>query len=277
MQRLIVISDLDGTLLDGDYSLAAAAPALQMLRAHKIPLILCSSKTRPEIEYYREQLGNQHPFISENGGGVFIPEGYFPPRVFRHGPLAEELGGYWLFRLGAPYALLRHALGELRREGFELTGFGDMSVTEISALTRLPLAQAALAKERDFDEPFLFRGTPREQTRLEESIRRHRLHLTRGRLWHLLGDSDKGRAVALLLTCYRASGDDLLAIGLGDQRNDFPLLEQVDIPILIRQPEGDYAPGFTAPGLLHSDRVGPAGWNEMLLSLLPTLLENVPK
>jgi len=277
MQRLIVITDLDGTLLDADYSFAAAAPALQLLAEYQIPLILCSSKTRPEIEYYRTQLGNQHPFISENGGGVFIPEGYFPPRVFRHGPLAEELGGYWLFRLGAPYGLLRHALVDLRRKGFDLTGFGDMSVAEISALTGLPLAQAALAKERDFDEPFLFQGTPREQTRLAESIRRNRLHLTRGRLWHLLGDSDKGRAVALLLACYRARGDDLLSIGLGDQPNDFPLLKQVDIPALIRRPEGTYAPGFTAPGLLHSDNVGPAGWNEILLRLLPPLLENKPR
>lgn len=277
MPRLIVISDLDGTLLDAAYSFAAAAPALRLLAEHQIPLILCSSKTRPEIEDYRMQLGNHHPFISENGGGVFIPEGYFPPRVFRRAPLAEEIGGYWLFRLGAPYALLRHTLVELRREGFDLTGFGDMSVAEISALTDLPLAQAARAKERDFDEPFYFRGTPNEQLHLEERVRQHRLHLTRGRIWHLLGDSDKGRAVALLLASYRALGDDLLTIGLGDQRNDFPLLEQVDIPVLIRQPEGGFAPDFTAPGLLRSDSVGPAGWNEILLRLLPPLLEIEPR
>lgn len=272
MRRVIVISDLDGTLLDGNYSCAAAAPALQFLAAHKIPLILCSSKTRTEIEYYRAQLDNHDPFISENGGGVFVPTAYFPPALFRHHPRLEDIDRYAMIRLGAPYPRLRQALITLRRQGFELTGFGDMSVAEICDLTGLPPAQAALAKERDFDEPFVFQGTPRDENRLAERVHQEGLHLTRGRLWHLLGDSDKGRAVAILLDCYRACGEELVSIGLGDQRNDFPLLEQVDIPILIRQPEGGYAPGCTVRGVQHSDSVGPAGWNEVLLRLLPPLL-----
>ncbi|HLF86164.1 MAG TPA: HAD hydrolase family protein, partial [Nitrospiria bacterium] len=76
------MTDLDGTLLHPKtYSFDAARPALTLIKERRIPLILCSSKTRGEIELYRKWLGNQHPFISENGGGIFIPRGYFESTI----------------------------------------------------------------------------------------------------------------------------------------------------------------------------------------------------
>ena len=78
MKKLIIFTDLDGTLLDHKtYSFENAFEALQAIKEKNIPLIICSSKTRSEIEYYREKLSNNHPFVSENGGGIFLPEGYF--------------------------------------------------------------------------------------------------------------------------------------------------------------------------------------------------------
>ena len=65
----VIFTDLDGTLLDADtFSFDPAEPALRLIRARSIPLILSSSKTRAEIEVYRKRLDNSHPFISENGG-----------------------------------------------------------------------------------------------------------------------------------------------------------------------------------------------------------------
>jgi len=72
MAKIIVFTDLDGTLLHPrTYSFEAAMPALKLIKEKDIPLILCSSKTRAEIEVYRKKLDNQHPFVSENGGGIF--------------------------------------------------------------------------------------------------------------------------------------------------------------------------------------------------------------
>jgi len=76
--RLIVFSDLDGTLLDHEtYQFDAAQPALDLLKQHGIPLILNSSKTRAEITAIRDQLQNTAPFIIENGAAVIIPPGWF--------------------------------------------------------------------------------------------------------------------------------------------------------------------------------------------------------
>lgn len=78
MKKIIIVTDLDGTLLDcSDYSFDKALPALQLIKEKNIQLIICSSKTRKEIEHYRKKLYNLHPFVSENGGGIFIPKGYF--------------------------------------------------------------------------------------------------------------------------------------------------------------------------------------------------------
>ena len=73
MSRTIVITDLDGTLLDDAYSFEAARPALDLLREKKVPIVVCSSKTRSEIELYREKIGLRGPFIVENGGGPPCP------------------------------------------------------------------------------------------------------------------------------------------------------------------------------------------------------------
>jgi mannosyl-3-phosphoglycerate phosphatase len=159
MKKLIIFTDLDGTLLDySNYSFEAAMPALQLIKEKNIPLIICSSKKRKEIEHYRKKLYNLHPFISENGGGVFIPKGYFNFQLSDPRLVIEEDKQYHLIRLGAKYSDLRNALNELRAEGFDIKGFGDMTVEEVTALTGLNIDEAEMAKVRDFDEPFVFAG-----------------------------------------------------------------------------------------------------------------------
>lgn len=265
---VIIFSDLDGTLLDETYSFAAAMPALEMIAARNIPLVLCSSKTRGEIERYRSRLGNREPFISENGGGIFIPEVSFPAdaRGVRHEFLS--IAGYRVIRLGMPYARLRQALGELRKEGFPVTGFGDLSADEVAARTALPREEALLAQQRDFDEPFFFDGNSAEQEKLAVSVQAKGLHLTRGVYHHLLGDNDKGKAVHILTEIYRSRYGRVTTIALGDSPNDLPMLERVDFPVAVQRPDGRHHPALDMPNLRRADGIGPAGWNRAVLELL---------
>ena len=75
--KLVIFSDMDGTLLDSKYSFRDAEKALDLIKKKKVPLILSSSKTRAELELYRKKMRNRHPFIVENGGAIFIPKNYF--------------------------------------------------------------------------------------------------------------------------------------------------------------------------------------------------------
>jgi len=121
---LVVISDVDGCLLDGRYSSDAASEALEALRARRIPLVLCSSKTSAELQALQERLGLGCPFICENGAEIYVPPGYFPFDI----PGSIRRKGYEVVVFGGSY---RDVVSALRRAALEahvsLVLFADMS------------------------------------------------------------------------------------------------------------------------------------------------------
>lgn len=261
--KTIIFTDLDGTLLHPKtYSFEAARPALDKVRERDIPLVFVSSKTRAELEVWRRRLDNHHPFITENGGGIFIPEDYF---AF---PVEEEMrNGYTVVSLGAPYAEIRRRFAEMReRLSIAVQGFGDMTVDEIAALVGLSHEDAVLAKEREFGEPFFFEGEV--DGRFFKAIEAQGLCWTQGRFFHLMGDNDKGKAMRILKKYYAVDYDRIISIGLGDGFNDLPLLQEVDRPVLIPKEDGSYDPRIDLSGLIRAKGIGPAGWNEAVLELI---------
>ncbi len=279
-KKLIIFTDLDRTLLDSNYSFKNALPALRLIRKKNIPLILCSSKTRTEIEHYRKKLKNIHPFISENGGGIYIPKSYF--RFQGSGDFGElsravrgqgeENEKYHIIKLGAKYSDLRKALCELRAKGFDVRGFGDMSIKEISGLTSLKTAEAKLAKQRDFDEPFVFKGSKASLNKLKQNIKLMGLTYTQGEFFHIKGKSDKGRAVEILKELYDVQNSKIITIALGDSPNDIEMLQNVDYPIVIQKPDGSYDKRIKVKKLIKAEGIGSEGWNRAVRSLLNKLL-----
>ncbi|MCK7478420.1 MAG: HAD hydrolase family protein [Candidatus Moduliflexus flocculans] len=153
MPHTIIFSDLDGTLLDDQtYSYEPARDALEIVMETGTPLVFCTSKTRSETERWRGTLANVHPFIVENGGAVFVPEGYFGPDA----GFDKRDGGYGILEFGRPYPEIRQALEGIRGStGLPLRGFGDMTVEEIAARCGFTRQDAALAATREYDEPFI--------------------------------------------------------------------------------------------------------------------------
>jgi mannosyl-3-phosphoglycerate phosphatase family protein len=269
MKQFVFFTDLDGTLLDYyNYSFDDARPALARLAGRRIPLVICSSKTRAEIEYYRERIDNHHPFISENGGGIFIPKGYFHFPIHAGECSVHEEGDYIVMRLGAHYAQLREAIASLKREGFRIKGFGDMTPEEIAEVTGLEMAEAKMSKMRDFDEPFFFQGSGEEQKRLLDAIRGKGFNYTRGRFFHLLGNSDKGKAVSILTALFKKASGNITTVALGDNPNDLPMLESADMPVIVQKHDGSYDPGIDLPRFLKAEGVGPRGWNNIVERIL---------
>jgi hydroxypyruvate reductase len=263
MQNMILFTDMDGTLLDSkSYSFKKALPALKLIQDRDIPLILCSSKTRAEIVRYRQLLNNRHPFISENGGGIFIPQGYFSVPVE-----AGVLDGYSVITLGTPYVDILYHFARLRKRfPVQVRGFADMSNEEVAELTGLPQAEARLAKQRDFEEPFIFEGAPNE--RFLHAIESINLRWTQGRIFHIMGNHDKGRAVNILKSLYEQQYGAVTSVGLGDSLNDLPMLKVVDRAVLVRHVDGSCDARIEIPGLQKTRLPGSAGWNETMLQLL---------
>ena len=266
----IIFTDLDGTLLEHQtYSFAAALPAIELVKDRAIPLVFCSSKTRPEIEYWRGRLDNRHPFIAENGGGIFVPFSYFSAGdMDAVGHTAERINGYSVLVLGTPYPTLRRVLGELQRDGFKIKGFGDMDTSEVAKITRLSPEEAKLAKSREFDEPFIFQGGPEELDRLLAAIEGRGLRYSQGKFYHIMGDNDKGKAVDVLKELYRRKFGDIITIALGDSPLDLPMLEKADHPVLVQDDKGEHDRRIVLPNLIRVEGIGPEGWSKAVLEFI---------
>lgn len=271
--NLIFFTDLDGTLLDHDsYSWAAAQEALDELARRRMPLVFVTSKTRAELDVLRRKMGHGHPFVTENGGGVFIPLSYFPKRMEDTVPAGHQ---HVCIPLARPYGEIIAALDEIAQEtGVNVVGFHHMSAREIAQNTGLQLRDAELARQREFDEPFFFAGDEKEQQRFVTAAGQRGLTVARGgRFWHLFGGSDKGRAVKRLMSLYREAlrgATRIRAVALGDSANDLPMLQAADTAILVAKPGGSYDEEVLAqlPRAIRAPAPGPAGWNAAVLELL---------
>jgi predicted mannosyl-3-phosphoglycerate phosphatase (HAD superfamily) len=141
-----------------------------------------------------------------------------------------------------------------------------MTIAEIAALTGLDEGAAALARQRDFDEPFIFDGDPDEN--FLRAIEAAGLRWTQGRIFHIMGRHDKGCAVDRLLALYRQQFGEIESIALGDSLNDLLMLAAVDHPVLIRHRDGSHDHRIAMNNLMKTELAGPAGWNEAMMQML---------
>ncbi len=254
MNKVLIFTDLDGSLLDHDsYSFDSALPILQKIKQRDIPLILTTSKTRAEIEEIRVKLQNSDPFICENGAAIFFPKSfrsYLPS-------FAKEIDGYYAIILGKKYEEILKF-----KEKTGIRGFSDMKPQEIAQRTNLDIDSASKAKKREFSEPFVLENEKLEE--LKDLAKKEGLDITKGgRFYHLIGEGqDKAKAVAIVKEIYeKIYNENIISVGVGDSSNDIAMLKSVDIPILIKKVDGSFEP-LDLPNLIKSKYPGSRGWRE---------------
>jgi len=249
-QPLLIITDLDGSLLDHHtYRWDAAADWLAELQRHQVPVVLCSSKTAAEILPLQKRLGLAGlPFIAENGAVVQMS--------------AER-------RLRIPsdspsYDSLCQTLIDLQRR-FRFQGFCDFSDPEVAAMTGLSESESALARQREASEVIVWRDDEEKLDAFRAALAQQRLQLTQGgRFWHVMpAGSGKGEALGWLLDQYENAP---ATVGLGDGPNDAPMLDAVDYAVVIK---GYSKTPVTltredTQRVYHTAHYGPEGWKEGL-------------
>jgi mannosyl-3-phosphoglycerate phosphatase family protein len=167
---IVVFADPDGTLLEHrTHPCAPDCEALRFLADHHVPIVLCSSRTRAELELVQQEFHFRHPFISENGGAVYLPRSYFSSPS---DPV--EMSGYQVIAFGGPHQQVVEALRRTADTlGIEVRGFNDMSVQEVANECGLSLAEARLAQLREYGEPFrITAADPTVHSRLLNALRR---------------------------------------------------------------------------------------------------------
>jgi mannosyl-3-phosphoglycerate phosphatase len=268
--RWVIFTDLDETLLDRErYAFDEARPALDEVRRRSIPLVLCTSKTAAETIHFRSLLGIGDPFVVEGGGGVYVPRGYFTalPRA------VLDRGEHVLIPLAAGRDEALAGLAHLKEATANaVRGFSDMTDEDVARETGLPPPLAALARQREFDEPFTF--VEREDafaSRLPWLAAARGLRVSRGgRFWHLHGETDKGLAVRFLASLFEAKLGPIRTIALGDSAIDLPMLAAADVAIAVPRAGGLHDPVLLAgiPRVHRAPAPGPAGWNAAVLAAI---------
>jgi mannosyl-3-phosphoglycerate phosphatase len=264
----LIVTDLDGTLIDHDtYSAEPARPALDAAARDGVPVVPCSSKTRAEMHRLVADLRLPPvPLVAENGSLVWLP-----PRwpVMPDDAVAAPGTPGGLVILGTPSEQLRPRLAALGAAvGLRLRPLSAMAVDEIVARTGLAHEGAALAQAREFSEPFVCEPDDVPLEVLQAAARDLGVRVTRGgRFFHLLGQTDKGRAVGVLRA---VSGRATRLLGIGDAPNDLSLLAACDDAAIVPQPGRGIHPDLAGalPDARRAPLPGPAGWNIVVLDWL---------
>jgi mannosyl-3-phosphoglycerate phosphatase family protein len=262
----VVFSDVDVVL--GDLPCGAVATAFEMMADAGIPLILCSGRTRAELEYIRHRFDIPHPFICEHGGALVIPHGYFGVGV----PRTRDLAYSSLVEYGAPYSDVVNTLQlTADRVGVEIRGFDDMSVDELASDCGMSLLQARLAMLREYSECFrICDAAQSAKERLFRALGATRLECLEGARYHHMGAAvDKRLCVMLLTELYCRRCAPVVTVGVTDGTGDQTLLRAVDRPIVIKNCEPRLMTSPVAqPPTSFADASAARGWADAIFDIV---------
>ncbi|MGJ8674199.1 HAD-IIB family hydrolase [Rubritalea sp.] len=265
-RKILVVTDLDSSLLDEDYGYAGAMAALGELREHGIPLVLNSSKTYAELRHLAQELEQCYAVVAENGGLVAVH------RESVIAPVGEaDAFGYIAQPAGmSRKEILRYAHALRESEGYDFEGFSDWTVEQVIEHTGLSVASAELSMERGTTEPILWHGSEEEWGRFISAMQSHGVKALRGgRFIHLMGPVDKVQGMQKITELYQQAEPhtEWTVVAVGDSANDKAMLEAADIAVVIPHADG---PRVDPSNSHRIDAVHPGskGWGEAVSKII---------
>ncbi len=222
-------------------------------------MVLCSSKTWAEMQPMRGELGlERFPMTCENGG-VVVPGN------------SEGQAAAAGIVLGKSRRQILSVLKDLH-QSFLFRSFAQMSVAELVAQTSLSADSASLALQRQCSEPLLWQDEPRRLAEFTQQLKAADLTLTRGgRFLHVAGHTTKGLAAQHLLKHDAQMQPPRLTVAIGDAPIDQSMLDLVDIPIAIPDPDGVFHVKISQPPGIRASAPGPVGWAAALQRIMDRL------
>jgi mannosyl-3-phosphoglycerate phosphatase family protein len=291
-----VFTDIDGTLVDintAEYG-KETDKLIRLIKERNIPLILTSAKTRLEQNKIREDLGISDPFIVENGGAIVIPKGYFPDYALRDikYPLREtqetkngarDVNHEIVVELGKPADYIRAKLSDIRKKySINFRGVADISVEKLSNLALISREQAKRMAQRNYGETIL-QIQSEDIARFIKYVQEDGMKVIHGgRFFDVTVGTDKGIAVGILKKLFKDKfHNNITFFGIGDSTNDIPMLNLMDIPILVQRQDSSWVDDgeikmknavdssrISANKLIKVEGIGPNGWENAIHKII---------
>ena len=247
-----------------------ASEALIEMERRNVPLILSTGGTRAQLEPLRRKIGHAHPFITEGGGGLFLPDGYFA----LHLDGASRAGRYLCVPFGRSTQEAGAAVEEIaERAGAQVVRYAEMSAREISRNTGMNEREAEGSRAREFSERFFFAGNADsaapsfERIAAEQNWRIRRFEP----FWELYSGNDEGKALRYLMRVYRESlRSRVRSVGIGASLEDLTLLAASDQAFIVPLSSSRFDERLLEklPNAARVDVPGAAGWNQTVVHLL---------
>jgi mannosyl-3-phosphoglycerate phosphatase family protein len=293
-----VFTDIDGTLVDintAEYG-KETDKLIRLIKERNIPLILTSAKTRLEQNKIREDLGLSDPFIVENGGAIVIPKGYFPDYALRDikYPLREtqeaenearDVNHEIVVELGKPADYIRAKLSDIRKKySINFRGVADISVEKLSNLALISREQAKRMAQRNYGETIL-QIQSEDIARFIKYVQEDGMKVIHGgRFFDVTVGTDKGIAVGILKKLFKDKfHNNVTFFGIGDSTNDIPMLNLMDIPILVQRQDSSWVDDgeikmknavdssrsrISSNKLIKVEGIGPNGWENAIHKII---------
>ena len=291
-----MFTDIDGTLVDintAEYG-KETDKLIRLIKERNIPLILTSAKTRLEQNKIREDLGISDPFIVENGGAIVIPKGYFPDYALRDikYPLREtqeteiearDANHEIVVELGKPADYIRAKLSDIRKKySINFRGVADISVEKLSNLALISREQAKRMAQRNYGETIL-QIQSEDIARFIKYVQEDGMKVIHGgRFFDVTVGTDKGIAVGILKKLFKDKfHNNVTFFGIGDSTNDIPMLNLMDIPILVQREDSSWVDDgeikmknavdssrISSNKLIKIEGIGPNGWENAIHKII---------
>jgi len=243
-----------------------------------IPAVWLTSRSRLQFDDPRRKHGHTHPFIAEDGCGVYLPEDYFHLRPASEASRTKEaptlrLGRFTCIPVAQLLPAAAEALQTLSQDtGVPVVTLRSLSPRELMQNTGLPQREAELARQRDFDDIFFFTGASDEQVQrfLTEGRNRSLQFRQHGVLWSAAIGPSVQRCIRALAKLYdRALRYHAHTVGISTPdlgASLFPFCERT-ILLTSRKSEGDSQDRPETPHMRHLPLHDPDLWEHLMAAI----------
>ncbi len=261
--QILIFTDLDGSLLNhNNFEFREIKDFILNCIRNGIKIIPNTSKTKSEIQVFLDQLGQNLPFVVENGAAIHNLDLVHRKFKFKENSLVfsrsiNEI--LELFEKSIPIEFQKRCLF-----------LKDMSSIEQMKILGLNKKYLPFALNREYSMPLVFDGSKELVNKFTVLLSKIGMKLHEGgRIYNICDDCSKGKAMTILIEKLKNDFNfQSYTIVIGDSPNDISMLNVSDQPCIIPLPNKNNLCHFKDQNIIRATQSAPQGWEEVVRASL---------